>query len=149
ENNLYRALVGEARALVQARDTGWWWLALDNLKRAGRLNVPARDPAQLTGLAIECMGSEYPCLRQHGTWAGHRGPAAAVAASPDGRLAATGGEAQAVRVWAVPSGRALATLTGHKGTVRSLAFHPEGRRLASAAADRTVRLWDLDALART
>ena len=56
--NLYRALTGEARALMQARDTGWWWKAMDNLRQAGTLEVADRDPAELRELAIQCMGPD-------------------------------------------------------------------------------------------
>ena len=141
--NLYRALVGEARSQMDARDTGWWWRVMDNLRAAAQLRVADRDLDGLRDLAIECMGSAYPSMRLHGAWTGHTGPVTAVVVSPDGRLAASASRDQTVRIWSMPEGEPLAVLTGHTGAVTSLAFHPNSGRLASCSTDGSVRLWDL------
>ena len=141
--NLYRALVGEARAVMKARETAWWWRAMDNLRAAAALDVAGRDDAELRDLAIECMGVEDPCFRADGTWEGHTGPVTAAACRADGRVAATGSRDATVRLWSVPDGRPLAVLTGHSKTVTGVAFAPDGRHLASGSADGTVRLWDV------
>src|SRR5262249_54109456 len=39
EANLYRSLLSDARAQMQARDTAWWWKVMDNLTEAARLDV--------------------------------------------------------------------------------------------------------------
>jgi WD40 repeat protein len=65
-----------------------------------------------------------------------------VAFSPDGRLLATASADGTVRLWAVPTGEAKATLRGHTDSVGHVAFSPDGLRLATASADATVRLWD-------
>jgi WD40 repeat protein len=146
EGNLYRSLVSDARARMQARQTGWWWQAMDNLRDAARLDVPARDRAELRELAIECMGSSYPCFRLHGTWAGHDGRVTAVACSPDGRRAVSGSADRTVRLWSVPDGEPLAVLRGPTQAVTGVAFHPDGRLLAACSADGTVDLWDVGSL---
>jgi WD40 repeat protein/tRNA A-37 threonylcarbamoyl transferase component Bud32 len=143
EANHYRSLVGEARAQMQARDTGWWWKAMDNLREASRLDVAARDPVELRELVIQCLGSQYPCLRLAGEWAGHEGPVSSVAVSPDGRFAVSGSGDRTVRLWRMPGGQPLAVLSGHTQAVTGVSFHRDGRHVASGSLDGSVRVWDI------
>jgi WD40 repeat protein len=66
--------------------------------------------------------------------------AAAVAFSPDGRLAAVGSELGPISLFDLTSGEALRTLTGPMGATSALAF--AGTRLVSAGEDGVVRVWD-------
>jgi WD40 repeat protein len=77
--------------------------------------------------------------------------------SPDGKTLATalgnvtvneGGqnvvkETGGIKLWAVATGKELATLTGHEGQVGPLVFSPDGKFLASGSEDRSIKLWDL------
>ncbi|HEY2841514.1 MAG TPA: c-type cytochrome domain-containing protein [Pirellulales bacterium] len=65
----------------------------------------------------------------------------AVVLSPDGKLAATGGNDGAIKLWDAATGAAVRTLSGHTGAVSALRFSADGARLFSASADKTVRGW--------
>lgn len=142
ERHLYRSLVGQAKAQMQARDTGWWWSAMDDLQKAAQLDVPERNLDELRELAIACMGTEYPCFRLKETWTGHSQPVTCMAASADGRWVASGSKDRSVRLWKLPGGTPIA-LSGHTDAVTALSFHHASKWLISAALDGTVRLWDL------
>jgi WD40 repeat protein len=66
-----------------------------------------------------------------------------VAFSPDGKLLASGGVNQPVRLWDMRTGREQGTLSGHTEGVYSVAFSPDGKTLASGSEDRSIRLWDV------
>jgi len=139
--NLARALTGEARALMKARETGWMFSALDNLRESARLAGPAADRTEIRELAIECFGSEDPCFRLARTWAGHTSAVTATAFSPDGRLVASGSRDGTVRIWPMGGDHPRATLSGPSEGVTGVAYHPQGGWLAASSAEGSVRIW--------
>ena len=89
--NLYRSLIGEARAKLELRDSGWWWSGMDKVVEASRLGTESRDAKELRELAIEFLGAEDPCFRLRHEASIHSGDVLAVAVDRSGTRVASGG----------------------------------------------------------
>ena len=74
---------------------------------------------------------------------GHAEAVLSVAASPDGKIVATGDKKGTVRLWDTKSGKLVAALDvpGHPD-IDSIAFDPTGKLLANTA-DMDVQIWDV------
>ena len=68
----------------------------------------------------------------------------AVAFSPDGQYALSGGANNTVRLWEVVTGRSIQTFTGLESQPISVALSPDGEHLVSESSDGHVRLWNVD-----
>ena len=64
-----------------------------------------------------------------------------LAFSADGKLLASAGADKFVRVWEVPSGKAVKGMEGHTHHAMDVSWKADGKLLASAGADNTVRVW--------
>jgi WD40 repeat protein len=95
---------------------------------------PLLPPAQ--GQGRERKVTECQVLR------GHTDDIFTAAFHPDGTRLATAGRDQAIWLWDLERGQAVARLPGHTSYVWSLAFSPNGKTLVSGSGDFTVRLWD-------
>lgn len=74
---------------------------------------------------------------------GHAAPVTAVAASPDGKVLATGDAAGLVRTWDADTFRPAAEPRGHTAAVRAVAVSADGKRALTTGADGSARVWDL------
>jgi hypothetical protein len=79
----------------------------------------------------------------------HGGPIHAFAVSPDGRLAATGGDDGVVKLWDLEAVDQVATLHGHASVINYAVFSPDGKTLATCSRDGTVKLWGVTMDAKT
>jgi WD40 repeat protein len=73
----------------------------------------------------------------------HRGYVNSVCVSPDGKLLASGGEDNTIKLWSLPDRALLKTLKGHANDVNSVCISPDGKLLASGSRDKTIKLWSL------
>ncbi|MEI7780803.1 MAG: hypothetical protein WCJ18_02620, partial [Planctomycetota bacterium] len=71
-----------------------------------------------------------------------QGQVVCLAASPDGRVLATGMAIGNVYLSEFATGKRLADLIGHTGSVRAMAFSADGARIATGSLDGNIRLWD-------
>ena len=66
-----------------------------------------------------------------------------VSFSPDGRILASGGPGNTIRLWDVGTGsQKQTTLIGHAASVYCVSFSPDSATLVSGHTDGTIRLWD-------
>jgi WD40 repeat protein len=77
---------------------------------------------------------------------GHRRTVWAVAISPDGKRALSGGEDQTARLWDESTGKELNRFAGHFRSFLGVAFSPDGRRAVTCGEEfvGAVRVWDVD-----
>ncbi|QEH32543.1 WD domain, G-beta repeat [Aquisphaera giovannonii] len=72
----------------------------------------------------------------------HDGGVRAVAFSPDGATALTGGFDKTARLWDVATGLPRGKPLEHPDTVSAVAYRPDGEYLATCCQDGEIRLWD-------
>jgi WD40 repeat protein/transcriptional regulator with XRE-family HTH domain len=75
---------------------------------------------------------------------GHTGWVQSVVFSPNGKIIASGGNDQTVRLWNAETGQEIDILNGHMDRVRFVVFSPNGQLIASGSDDRTIRVWDIN-----
>jgi WD40 repeat protein len=71
----------------------------------------------------------------------------AVSFSPNGKIIASAGTEQNIKLWNVFDRKLQKTLKGHAKDIRDVNFSPDGKLLASASFDKTVKLWNLESAA--
>src|SRR5262249_41063086 len=91
--------------------------------------------------AVFALGEPLTLTRQACILQGHTGMINCVVFSPDGRLLATGGQDETVRLWNPQTGDNLIVLRPQMGIVLSVAFTPDGEHLI--AAGREVKVYRL------
>jgi WD40 repeat protein len=77
------------------------------------------------------------------SWVASDSPIYALAFSPDGKQALSGGFDQLLKLWDASSGSLIWTSEPAEGPVYGVAFAPDGRHALSGGYDKALRYWDL------
>jgi len=75
---------------------------------------------------------------------GHTHHIDAVAVTPDGQYAISGGHDRTLYVWDLKSGQCLRTLRGHTAWIYAVAVTFDGQKVISADRAGVIRVWDLE-----
>jgi WD40 repeat protein len=78
------------------------------------------------------------------TLAGHGKVIVHLAFSPDGKLLASAGSDDALKIWDPTTGQLLQKLTDFRDGVQASAFSADGRTLAASDGDGAIQIWDAE-----
>ena len=78
-----------------------------------------------------------------GTLDGHTDPVYAIAWSPDGKMLATAGFDNTVRLWDAATRKEIKKYDGHTKLVLAVAIAPDGKHILSGSQDNTAKIWDV------
>lgn len=139
-------------ALVEARRD----MAQFSLKNAARRIAIQRKQATIPlQRIVTTRRNVFAPLRTFtnmGSQIGDSRPISIVRFSPDGKMLGTGSWSGGVKLWEMPSAKAVKSLRGHTDKVGGLSWHPQATltqptsalNLATGAADGNVFLWNLE-----
>lgn len=140
--------VSEERLLKTLDDTHSGSLAFspDNLLIASGsddgtiniFNVPSMQQSTPTFTSIP-----YHRFLKH-SLIGHTQGVKAIAFSPNGKLIASGGFDDKVKVWDVQTGREIRSFSGHTNDVNSVLFSADSKSVISGSNDGTIKIWNID-----
>jgi serine/threonine protein kinase/WD40 repeat protein len=137
--HLYHSLVGEARALRQARGEGYRDKAWKLLHQALQLDTPQKDLGQLRQEAVACMG-DYVGLEPT-IWEDFAEDIQLLALQPHGPQLALGLSDGSVLLRNIDTGAEIARLREPGAAISALQFWPDGGTLVTGDNRGTIKVW--------
>jgi WD40 repeat protein len=120
-------------------------LAVSDLTASGRPEPPV-EPGEKESIRTDRYGDPLPAgaVMRLGTLRFCQPFPWSLAFSPDGKLLASGGGDNCIRLWDPDTGKEVRMLEGHDSRVTCSGFSGDGKRLVSAADNNDLRLWEVD-----
>ena len=81
--------------------------------------------------------------KQVSTFRGHVGKVNALVVAPSGKILASGGDDNAIKLWELESGRQITTLKGHEQGIKVVAFSQDGKTLMSGSK-KMMKIWEIN-----
>jgi serine/threonine protein kinase/WD40 repeat protein len=150
QQSLYKSLLGEARATRLARRPGYRDRVFALLNQAKALDVPGKNPDDLRGEAVACLGDfiglspvVFTNSLTHFDWLPYWRPRLA----PTGNVVAFALNDGTVTLQDVLTGKEIGRLNSSDGVVRGCGFNSRGDQFFAARGDtnRQVFKWIRDA----
>lgn len=132
-------VVGVVVAMVAYNNTSRVGENLNSTSNSNPVSEMPKPPAVAPARGQEAL--TLPVT--HRVLAEQGGAVWSVAASPDGKLLASGGSDGRVRIWDAATAAHRQTLDAHPSDVYSVAFAPDSTTLASSGKDGEIKFWDL------
>ncbi len=73
----------------------------------------------------------------------HKEQINAIAVSPNGQFAVTGGDDRIAILWEIETGREIKLFDDHESSIKAIAISPDGEMLLTGGFDCSVRYWDV------
>lgn len=119
-----------------------------SLDYSERQNAIVTDNSAQNKVSLWILDEHNNTLREKRSFTGHTDHVFCVAFSPSGKIIASGGQDQSIRVWDLENDTLFGVLRGHVGDIRSLEFFNE-KELISCGFDGQIIQWDISRMVMT
>jgi WD40 repeat protein/tetratricopeptide (TPR) repeat protein len=117
--------------------------ALLKIINAGKMIFNKNPVSHFEKKTVRQLQAAVNTILERNRLEGHLGAVISVSVSPNGKMIASAGDDQTIKLWK-STGELIKTLEGHSSKVWYVTFSPDSQTVASASEDKTIKLWKLD-----